>query len=124
MRIPINRQSKIPLYKQIEVFLRQGILSGSLESNSRLPAIRRLAHDLGVNRITVECAYAKMEAEGLIYTKIGSGTYVLPTPSTTLKPTITSESSLPLWQKEMQGPKGILNRIVTNPIFSFGKTAK
>jgi DNA-binding transcriptional MocR family regulator len=59
MRIPLDRQSQIPLYEQIETYLRQGILSGSLVADTRLPARRQLARDLGVNRITVENAYAE-----------------------------------------------------------------
>src|SRR5215510_10980685 len=78
MRIPLDRQSEIPLYQQIESYLRQGILSGSLAAETRLPASRQLALDLGVNRLTVENAYAGLEIEGLIYSKMGSGTYVLP----------------------------------------------
>ena len=78
MRIPIDRQSTIPLYKQIKSYLQQGILSGSLAVDTRLPASRQLAEELGVNRITVENAYAELESEGLIFTKLGSGTYVLP----------------------------------------------
>ena len=67
MRIPLDRQSQIPLYEQIETYLRQGILSGSLAADTRLPARRQLARDLGVNRITVENAYAELETDGLIY---------------------------------------------------------
>ena len=78
MRIPLDRQSTIPLYQQIETYLRQGILSGSLAPDTRLPASRQLARDLCINRITVENAYAELETEGLIYSKMGSGTYVLP----------------------------------------------
>ena len=78
MRIPLNRQLEVPLYQQIENFIRASILSGGLEPETRLPATRQLARDLGVNRITVETAYAGLEADGLIYSKIGSGTYVLP----------------------------------------------
>jgi GntR family transcriptional regulator/MocR family aminotransferase len=78
MRIPLDHQSTIPLYQQIETYLRQGILSGSLAPETRLPASRQLADDLGVNRITVENAYAGLEADGLIFSRVGSGTYVLP----------------------------------------------
>jgi DNA-binding transcriptional regulator YhcF (GntR family) len=69
MRIPIDRESAIPLYRQIEGFFRQAILSGSLAAETRLPASRSLARDLGVNRITIDSAYAGLEAEGLIYTR-------------------------------------------------------
>jgi GntR family transcriptional regulator/MocR family aminotransferase len=61
MRIPLDRQSEVPLYQQIETYLRQGILSGSLAADTRLPASRQLAQDLGVNRLTVENAYAELE---------------------------------------------------------------
>ena len=78
MRIPLDRQSTLPLYRQIETFLRQGILAGGLAPDTRLPATRQLARDLGVNRITVETAYAELEADGLIFSRVGSGSYVLP----------------------------------------------
>src|SRR6266542_3059897 len=40
MRIPLDRQSVIPLYQQIKTYLRKGILSGSLAADTRLPASR------------------------------------------------------------------------------------
>jgi GntR family transcriptional regulator / MocR family aminotransferase len=102
MRIPLDRQSVVPLYQQIETYLRQGILSGSLAANTRLPASRQLAYDLGVNRITVENAYAELETEGLIYSKMGSGTYVLPpNPSLTL-PRDSLDTLWPLWQQSVE----------------------
>lgn len=101
MRIPLDRQSEIPLYKQIKSYLQQGILSGSLAADTRLPASRQLAQDLGVNRITIENAYAELEAEGLVYSRLGSGTYVLaPEPLLSL-PKNTSDTPWPLWQQSV-----------------------
>jgi GntR family transcriptional regulator / MocR family aminotransferase len=101
MRIPLDRQSVVPLYEQIKTYLRQGILSGGLAADTRLPASRQLAHDLGVNRITVENAYAELETEGLIYSKIGSGTYVLPpNPLLTLSKNDPG-APWPLWQQSI-----------------------
>ncbi len=77
MRIPLDRASDVPLYRQIEDYLRTGILSGTLPADTKLPATRSLAADLGVNRITVETAYAGLEADGLTTSKVGSGTFVL-----------------------------------------------
>jgi GntR family transcriptional regulator/MocR family aminotransferase len=87
------------LYRQIEGFLRQGILSGSLAAETRLPATRTLARDLGLNRLTVETAYAELQADGLIYTRSGSGTYVLPRfqPAAADRP---ADFAWPLWQQE------------------------
>ncbi|HUF00086.1 MAG TPA: PLP-dependent aminotransferase family protein [Anaerolineales bacterium] len=102
MRIPLDRQSAIPLYQQIETYLRKGILSGSLRANTRLPASRQLARDLGVNRITVENAYAELETDGLIYSRMGSGTYVLPpNPLLTLSKEGTG-AAWPLWQQNIE----------------------
>jgi GntR family transcriptional regulator / MocR family aminotransferase len=102
MRIPLDRQSTIPLYQQIETYLRQGILSGSLAAETRLPASRQLARDLGVNRITVENAYAELESEGLIYSKMGSGTYVLPFNPVLALPKNGPGAAWPLWQQSIE----------------------
>ncbi len=127
MRIPLDRQSDIPLYQQIEEHIRQGILSGSLEEGSRLPASRQLAQDLGVNRITVDTAYAELEADGLIYSQVGSGTFVSPLH---LLPDVLSrmpEADWPAWQKSLDGVTGnafkqVLDQMrtsATKPIIDF-----
>jgi GntR family transcriptional regulator/MocR family aminotransferase len=102
MHIPIDRASDQPLYRQIEEHLRQSILSGSLPPETRLPATRRLAKDLGVNRLTIENAYAGLEAEGLVYARVGSGTYVLP--SYSLPPLQEQDNQVdwPDWQQALQ----------------------
>lgn len=102
MRIPLDRQSPVPLYQQIEGYLRQGILSGSLVAGTRLPASRQLAHDLGVNRLTVENAYTELEVDGLIYSKIGSGTYVLPASPLPVLPNDGPDAPWPLWQQSIK----------------------
>jgi len=101
MRIPIDRQSPIPLYEQIEQHLRQGILNGSLAAETRLPASRQLARDLGVNRITVENAYAALETDGLVYSRVGSGTYILPPGPQPKVQKPGGEISWPLWQQNL-----------------------
>jgi len=100
MRIPIDPQSTIPLYRQIEEYLREQILTGQLEPETRLPASRQLAQELGLSRITVNNAYATLESEGLLYSREGSGTYVLdrrlqPAPAP------TAGGSWPLWQQAL-----------------------
>jgi GntR family transcriptional regulator / MocR family aminotransferase len=102
MRIPLDRQSAKPLYQQIKTHFRQGILSGSLAPETRLPASRQLARDLGVNRITVENAYSELEADGLVFSRVGSGTYVLP--PNPLPPVSKSnpDVSWPFWQQSLQ----------------------
>jgi GntR family transcriptional regulator/MocR family aminotransferase len=103
MRIPLNYESPVPLYKQIQIFLRDQIQSGALAAEMQLPASRELSSSLSVSRITVTNAYAELEAEGLIYTKLGSGTFVTPH-EIGLKDadaTRTSTGDWPLWQQEL-----------------------
>ena len=110
MRIPLDRQSTDPLYQQIKTHLRQGILSGSLAPETRLPASRQLALDLGVNRITVENAYSELEADGLVFSRVGSGTYVLPANPLPPLPKSNSDTPWPLWQQSLQS-SSILPRV-------------
>lgn len=100
MRIPLDRESHIPLYQQIGTYLKNAILSGKLTTDTRLPAYRQLALDLGVNRTTVENAYALLEADGLVFSRMGSGTYVLPQNFAIEKN--NKEINLPLWQQNFQ----------------------
>lgn len=107
MRIPLNHQSDVPLYRQIKEYLRQGILSGSLATGTRLPATRQLARALNVSRITVETAYAELEAEDLVYSRVGSGTYVLPPVALPPLPQKDPAAPWPLWQQNLQARAGI-----------------
>ncbi len=78
MRLPIqlNDQSAEPLYYQIEVQLRALIISGVLQADTLLPSIRELASQLKCSVITIKRVYNDLEAEGLLRTRQGTGTYV------------------------------------------------
>ncbi|GAB4436302.1 MAG: PLP-dependent aminotransferase family protein [Anaerolineae bacterium] len=116
MRIPLDRQSAVPLYQQIESYLRQHILSGGLAPETRLPATRQLAQDLGVSRITVKNAYAELESEGLIGSREGSGTYVLPPGPLPAFEKSEADISWPLWQQDVQMEDEITkDRVLAQP---------
>src|SRR5690349_16026808 len=61
---------------QLEAGLRDAIRSGRLAPESRLPATRVLAAELGVSRATVTEAYAQLVAEGYLVGRVGAGTRV------------------------------------------------
>ncbi|WP_242856127.1 PLP-dependent aminotransferase family protein [Ruminiclostridium josui] len=77
MDIQINRESKTPIYLQIKKQIEHQIAVGKLPANFILPAERTLSMKLGVNRSTVVKAYMELKADGLVESKIGSGTVVL-----------------------------------------------
>jgi GntR family transcriptional regulator/MocR family aminotransferase len=112
MRMPLDRKCDVPLYQQIRNHFREGILSGSLVPDTRLPASRKLAKDLGVNRITVETAYSELEADGLVYSRVGSGTYVLHPQTLSIHPKENLEAAWPLWQQSVE--MGNISEIVNN----------
>lgn len=103
MRIPLDQQSTVPLYQQVENYLRQQILSGALAAETRLPATRQLAQELGISRITVNNAYATLESEGLLYSRTGSGTFVLARPTLALNHNDDNSHHWPLWQQGFAG---------------------
>lgn len=78
-RIVIDRDSRSPLFRQIEDQLRGMILAGSLSGGTRLPASRALATDLGVSRQTVMQVLESLAAEGFLDMRHGSGTFVAAT---------------------------------------------
>src|SRR5579884_1778700 len=91
-----------PLYQQIRDGLRGEIMGGALQAGARLPASRQLARDLGVSRITVVNAYAELEAEGLLESRGGAGTFVLaPWEVAEVRAQRRPRVALPRWQAEL-----------------------
>ncbi len=74
--IHLNRQSDAPLYRQIASQLRGALASGAFDADPRLPAMRRLAQELGVNRLTIARAYRELAEAGLVSGEVGRGTFI------------------------------------------------
>lgn len=66
LRLEIDLTSDVPIYRQIRDRIVRGAASGALAPGERLPTVRQLAADLGVNPMTVNKAYALLKAEGII----------------------------------------------------------
>jgi DNA-binding transcriptional MocR family regulator len=64
--------------EQVEGLVLRSIDRGELSIGSRLPSERVLADRLGVSRVTVVRALDRLRADGVLSTKRGSGTQVLP----------------------------------------------
>ncbi len=78
MQPDLDRESIVPLYRQLYEHLREAILAGTLPESTRLPPERSMAEQLGVNRSTVVHAYRELVADGLIEQRVGSGSRVVP----------------------------------------------
>lgn len=74
--IKLDKESEKFLYMQLYDKIREMILDGSLKPDTKLPTIRKLSEALDVNNVTVVNAYNKLEADGYIYKKVGSGSYI------------------------------------------------
>lgn len=74
----LDKTSHLPLYCQVEAELRRAIAAGTWGVDATIPPERVLVAEYGVSRITVRQALANLVAEGLLYRKHGTGTFVAP----------------------------------------------
>lgn len=70
------RAQSVPLYVQIQNFIRSGIANGRFADGDRLPSEPELAQRFATTRSTVAKALQQLAFEGVISRRIGSGTYV------------------------------------------------
>ena len=77
MNIIISASSMTPIYEQIVEAVKHQILSGELAENEMLPSVRALSRELKISALTAKKAYDCLEAEGLIATVHGKGSFVL-----------------------------------------------
>lgn len=66
----------IPIYLQIMEGIKTRIAGGLLPPGSKLPSVRDLAAQAGVNPNTMQRAMTQLEQEGLLYTQRTSGRFV------------------------------------------------
>lgn len=62
----------IPIYQQILLYLKRGVVAGEIRNGDELPSRRALSALLGVNPNTVQKAYRQLEDEGLVHSHTGA----------------------------------------------------
>lgn len=72
----LNKNDKSPIYVQIMQQLILFISTGLLHPEDKLPSVRELASDLGINPNTVARAYTELERRGIIETQPKVGAFV------------------------------------------------
>lgn len=68
----------MPLYHRIYLVLRQQIAEGQWGADQAMPGEHELAHAFTVSRITIRRALDRLDKEGLISRRRGSGTFAQP----------------------------------------------
>ena len=76
MLLRLDFNSDRPIYQQIRDQIVVGIAQGQLRPGEKLPTVRALADEAGVNMMTVSKAYQLLKQEGYITTDRRSGTVV------------------------------------------------
>ena len=72
----LNYQSKIPIHEQIRNQILRFIRTGVLKPGEKLPSVRTLASENGINPNTVARAYSELEKQGAVYNIPKKGVYV------------------------------------------------
>ena len=65
-----------PIYAQLLELIQMRIISGHYPAGSRLPSVRELAAEAGVNPNTMQKAFSELERNGLIWTQRTAGRFV------------------------------------------------
>ena len=74
--ISFDRESAIPIHRQLYQSFSETILNGQLRPGMKLPSTRELSEQLRISRNTVMNAFEQLLADGFLEGRIGSGTYV------------------------------------------------
>ena len=65
-----------PIYTQLIQQVKVGIVTGAFPPGERLPSVRDLATEAGVNPNTMQRALAELERDGLVYSQRTAGRFV------------------------------------------------
>ena len=87
----LNAATGTPIYRQLVDQTSQLVASGQLVAGERLPSVRAVAAELGVNPMTVSKAYSLLERDGLVVRRRGMGMVVADTaidPADAIRPQV------------------------------------
>ncbi len=76
MLLHLDFGSDIPIYIQIRNQIVLGIAEGKLAAGEKLPTVRALSEECGINMMTVSKAYQLLKQEGYIQTDRRAGAVV------------------------------------------------
>lgn len=68
--------NNVPIYIQVVNKIKQDLVIKRLNTGDKMPSTRDFANEIGLNLNTVARVYKELEAEGIVFTKRGLGTFV------------------------------------------------
>lgn len=68
--------NNIPIYLQVIEKIKQDIVTGKLMPGEKMLSSREYSNELGINFNTVARVYKELEAEKIVFTKRGLGTFI------------------------------------------------
>ena len=71
----IQIQGGVPIYEQLYRRISALVIKGVISKDERLPAVREIAKELGVNPNTVQKTYTMLEQDGVVYSIPAKGSY-------------------------------------------------
>lgn len=74
--VQVDFASRVPIYEQIVKGFINLASAGAMKSGDKLPPVRTLAAELGINPNTVAKAYRELENDGYIYSTVGRGSFL------------------------------------------------
>ncbi len=72
----IDFASRVPIYEQLCTNIIKLASAGVIRSGDKLPPVRILASQLGINPNTVAKAYRQLENDGYIFSTVGRGSFL------------------------------------------------
>lgn len=74
--MPWNLDSERPIYFQLIERITMDIISGVYQPGEKLPSVRELAQEAGVNPNTMQKSLSELERTGLLYSQRTSGRFI------------------------------------------------
>ena len=101
MLLKLDFAQDTPIYLQIRNQIVLGIANGELQPGEKLPPIRTLAAETGVNTMTVNKAYQLLKQEGYLITDRRLGAMINPARVPEQHPPLTEHPGLKLLLSEL-----------------------
>ena len=99
LTLHLDFHSRLPIYTQLVNQLQSQLANKLLKRGDRLPTVRALAHELGINFNTAARAYRILNEARIISTQQGRGTYIIEIPSPTVNKKLKRETLTALTQR-------------------------